>query len=238
MVTLEVGNEDSGICNFLVHESVLCGLAFFKSTLQGGSKETSAKLIKMPEDDPIFVACLVEFLYSRNYQEPVFSVPEDDETYYKSLFKRKLYHARVVVLGEKYEFERLCNEAASYMRLGRITVYPEAASANDENLLEYVVQFYGMSGPSSALRVPKPNAIARSSTKPIVWDTRTAAIWIGRMWRDAVQRSLVEEAFRRCPDLAQDLLVLITSGFVDKFPNDCGRWDAEDHYLEGQAIYL
>ena len=164
-------------------------------------------------------------------------MPKGDDTHSKNLFMQKLYHARVLVLGEKYEFQRLCNEAASYMRLGRITVCPEVATTNDENLLEYIVQLYGMSEPSSALRVPRADDTAKSCTPmPIVWDTRTAAIWIGRMWKDTVRRPLVEEAFKRCPDLAQDLLVLIAGGFADKLPDDC--LSDGDPYLEGQAIYL
>ena len=98
MATLEVGNEDSGIYNFHVHESILCELDFFKATLQGGFKEASTKLIKMPEDDPLFMACLVEFLYHGNYQEPVSSAQKGDDC--KNAFMRKLFHARVFVLGE------------------------------------------------------------------------------------------------------------------------------------------
>ena len=123
------------------------------------------------------------------------------------------------------------------MRLRRITVYPEATTADNANLLEYVIQLYQMSGPSSALRIPKASDTARSCPEPIVWDSKTAATWIGRMWRDVVQRPLVEEAFKRCPDLAQDLLIMITSGFVDKLADECLR--EEDPFQElGQGIYL
>lgn len=216
VATLEVGNKDSGIRIFHVHESILCELDFFKAALKGGFKEASSKLIKMPEDDPIFMECFVEFLYGSNYQEPIHSVPEGRELPldYKYLFMRGLYHARVVVLGEKYSFEELYNKAARNMsRLG-IYINPGAATtANDVDFLEYIVQLYEMSGPSSVLRIPKTNDTVRSSTtKPIVWDAQTASRWVGRMWRDSVQKPLLKEAFKRCPDLAEDLLLMIASG--------------------------
>ena len=221
MVTLEVGScsEDPGIYKLHVHESILCELDFFKAALQGGFKEASTKVIKMPEDDPVLMASFVEFLYRGSYREPVPSEQKDDGAPLKELFTKKLYHARVLALAEKYTFQDLCNKAASSVRVLHTNIGANATAESDAYFLEYIVQLYEMSGPGSALRIPKTEDTASSPTtsmKPIVWNMENTALWIGRMWKNAAQRPLVEEAFERCSDLAQDLLIMIADGFVDK----------------------
>ena len=219
MVTLEVGSEDSGIYKLYVHESILHKLDFFKAALEGGFKEASTKIIKMPEDDPVLMTSFVEFLYSGDYQVQAAALTElkDDGAHLKKLFTQKLYHARVLALAEKYTLEGLCNRAGSYMRLLHTNLEANATAEGNAYFLEYVVQLYEMSGPGSILRIPKTVNTASppvTSPRPIVWNTGRAALWIGRMWRDKVQRHLVEEAFDRCPDLARDLLIIIADGFV------------------------
>ncbi|RPB20677.1 hypothetical protein L211DRAFT_852055 [Terfezia boudieri ATCC MYA-4762] len=218
MATLEVGSNDSGIYKFHVHESILCELNFFKAALRGGFKEASSRLIKMPEDDPVLITSFVEFLYSGDYREPALTELSGDEADIKKQFVQKLYHARILVLGEKYALQGLCNRAAEYMQLHSTKLEASATAGDNANFLEYIIQLYEMSGPGSALRVPKIEDTVTSPTfpKPIAWNTKRAGIWIGSMWNDALQRHLVEEAFKRCPDLAQDLLIMIASGFRDK----------------------
>ncbi|KAF8451231.1 hypothetical protein BGX38DRAFT_494220 [Terfezia claveryi] len=219
MVTLEVGSEDSGIYKFHIHESILCELNFFKAALRGGFKEASTKFITMPEDDPVLITSFVEFLYSGDYREPALTELNGDEANIKKQFVQKLYHARILVLGEKYALQGLCDRAAGYMQLHSTKLEASASAGDNANFLEYVIQLYEMSGPGSALRVPKiEDAVTSTPTfpTPIAWNMRGAGIWIGSMWKDAVQRRLVEEAFERCPDLAKDLLIMIAGGFCDK----------------------
>jgi len=239
MVTLEVGNRASGRYTFRVHESILCGLDFFKAALQGSFLEATTKLIKMPEDDPVFMAPFVEFLYSKDYQEPVLTEIKGDGAHLKKRFTQKLYHAGVLVLGEKYGLEGLCAVAVSYMRSTSTKLEASSTTGDNANFLEYVVQLYNMSAPGSALRIPKTEDTRVTVLKPIAWDTRRAGRWIGSMWKDEVQRPLVKEAFERCPDLAQDLLIMISSGLGNNAnsgakPSCKGKTVS----LEGQKIFF
>ncbi|KAF8427944.1 hypothetical protein EV426DRAFT_700033 [Tirmania nivea] len=77
-----------------------------------------------------------------------------------------------------------------------------AITAVNANFLEYVIQLYD--GPGSVLKIPKTKDTSTTlviSSKPIAWDTAKAAVWIGRMWKDAAQRPLLEGAFKPCPQL-------------------------------------
>lgn len=63
-VTLTVGPDKT---KFYANEEALCRLPFFKAALQGAFREAVEKTIDMPEDDPIAVAAMVEFLYTGRY---------------------------------------------------------------------------------------------------------------------------------------------------------------------------
>jgi len=204
-----VGDEGIGVYNFHVHESIICRVDFFRVALQGGFKEASTKLIKMPEDDPRAVACLVEFLYTGSYLEPVLTGEKGGLVDYKSVFIQELYHARVLVLAEKYCCQALCITAAKYLRRCGLKVYPPSYPTY---FLEYLIHLYDMSGPGSTLRIVKINDQGR--IRPDVWYLPAVARWIGVLWRDPVGRPLVEEASKRCPDLGEDIEMLRGRNFL------------------------
>ena len=210
-----MGNEVTGVYNFYIHESIICRLDFFRIALQGGFKEASTKLIKMPEDDPLFMACLVEFLYTGSYKEPEFTGGNGGGADYRDIFMRELFHARVLALGEKYGCQALCANAAHNIKWsGDISEYPAAHHAHR---LEYLVQLYEISGPGSALRIANINDHGRSFGRvPHVWDVSLAAYWIGDLWRDPVRRPLVEEAAERCPDLGEDIEMMRARNFFGR----------------------
>ena len=117
MVTLKVGNASTGIFSFQVHEPLLCKLKFFKAALQGGFKEASTRVIEMPEDDPVAMASSVEFLYTGDYTDLLPVVPEtpnpQSDVVKENIYGPKLYNARVIVIGEKYNYQALCQKAVT-----------------------------------------------------------------------------------------------------------------------------
>ena len=196
MATLEVGNQDIGVRIFHVRESLICQIDFFRAALRGGFKEASTKRITMPEDDPLHMACLLEFLCTGSYRVPHFSEEVGDLADDRRAWMRGLYHGGVMVLAEKYGFRSICWQAAA-----GVNVY----FRNLEDRLEYLVQLYEISGPGSSVRIIRSRS---SASLPRVWDPELQAEWIGSMWRCPMKRQLVEEASTRCPDFGEDIQVM------------------------------
>ena len=150
-------------------------------------------MLTMPEDDPLFIACLLEFLYTGSYQTPLFSEEYANLAKYK-VFMEGLYHARVLVIAEKYGFHDLCCEAA-----GNIKDCQDQYPGSDADRLEFFVQLYEMSGPGSALRLHPENPNHKPGVGVRIGHT------IISIWRNPINRDLVEEASQRCPDLEEDV---------------------------------
>jgi len=111
----------------------------------------------MPEDDPLFIACLVEFLYTGFYQKPLFGdeqfspvrgspQKERQDLYLCKVFMKALYHARVFAVAEKYGCQDLCCQASWEIKDCR-------ANGTDADELEFLVQLHEMPRPGSALRL-------------------------------------------------------------------------------------
>jgi len=122
----------------------------------------------------------------------------------------KLFHAQVFALGERYSYTELCNLAQRYVRKNLIYHGPQ--------LLEYMVAVYEMTGPKSAMRIP--NMFGEGGGKfqhGTAWGPNSMKKWVQSWWqhdggilgaRDGEGKLL--EAFERCPELARDLLVLVS----------------------------
>jgi len=177
-------------------------------------------MLTMPEDDPLFIACLLEFLYTGSYQTPLFSEEYANLAKYK-VFMEGLYHARVLVIAEKYGFHDLCCEAA-----GNIKDCQDQYPGSDADRLEFFVQLYEMSGPGSALRLHPENPNHKPGVGVRIGHTigpgsalrlhpenpnhkPGVGVRIGHtiisIWRNPINRDLVEEASQRCPDLEEDV---------------------------------
>lgn len=52
---------------FQASEAILCRLPFFRAALRGEFREATDKIVALPDDDPVLVASLLEFLYLGSY---------------------------------------------------------------------------------------------------------------------------------------------------------------------------
>ncbi|KAF8472170.1 hypothetical protein BDZ91DRAFT_791186 [Kalaharituber pfeilii] len=123
---------------------------------------------------------------------------------------RKLFHAHVYVLGEKYDCPGLRELAARNIRA--CPLY------KNHDRLDYWVSVYEMTGPGSALRM-------RSSTRAegefYALEPDMTRRWVAELWKDEGERGptglgggqrgggKLGEACERCPDLARDLLAVV-----------------------------
>ncbi|KAL0634826.1 hypothetical protein Q9L58_006259 [Maublancomyces gigas] len=93
---------------FRTSQCILCRLPFFRAALQGGFLEASDQRITMPEDEPQFVAALIEFLYTGSYTYPYRASREiGGETAVKLLtpvtgLEEGVYHVGVYTTAQKY----------------------------------------------------------------------------------------------------------------------------------------
>ncbi|KAF8472169.1 hypothetical protein BDZ91DRAFT_717373 [Kalaharituber pfeilii] len=179
----------------------------------------------MPSDDPEIVSKLLEFLYTDNYTplEVPSSVFSSSNPQYSSeplrlqernndrrTFIIKLFHAHVYALAEKYSYQPLCELAASRVRQNLIYLGPQ--------LLEYMVGVYEATPRTSAMRIA--NLMRGGEGKFVhgtAWDPDSMRHWVSTWWRADggfeganEEGGIMVEAFKRCPELARDLLVLVS----------------------------
>jgi len=167
----------------------MCQIDFFRAALQGRFKEASTKLIKMPEDDPLCIACLVQFQYTHCYPNLLVSKEQGNLN-----FLSGVYHARILAVAEKYGCHDLFRLAAHI-----IWCYQLGYSGLD--WLELQIELYEISGDGSPLRLD-PKGTSRGSD---VWDNGTHGQIIKHIWEDPATRHLIDEASQRCPDLGSDI---------------------------------
>lgn len=212
---LVVGNENTSVQELHAHESILCQLPFFRKALQGNPKGASAKIVRMPEDDPEIVGALVEYLYKGDYNSSdsraailkakstsLKSESNVQRTPLEAKVWRKWFHARVYVLGEKYGYRDLCYLAKRKIHGLRIILDKSTAGL----FVEYLMMIYEIAGPQSGLRI----RWSAESTVLLRWDSRECARWVGSVWHDINEGKQIQEAFARCPELAVDMLRLIS----------------------------
>ena len=137
LVKLEVGVEK---VIYYANENELCKLSFFRAALQGGFKESSEKIIRLPEDDPDAVAILIGYLYTGTYVAKESDLFEISQPYMEAIL-----YVKVHVLAEKYGCEELSN-----------TIRGELNTKNrlsDRMRLELWATIYRTSQPTSMLRI-------------------------------------------------------------------------------------
>lgn len=110
VVILTVGVDE---IEFHAYEDLLCQLSFFRAALRSGFKETTDKKISMPEDEPLVIAALIEYLYVGNYTYTYGrdlgsveknNVPPPD-------MKEGSFHLRVYATSFKYDCQGLAQAA-------------------------------------------------------------------------------------------------------------------------------
>lgn len=102
VILLQVGSTP---VTFRAYEDIICRLPFFRAALQGGFREATDKIVKMPDDEPDVVASLLEFLYVGSYtytfdSEATTDAPPRD-------IDEASFHVRLHALARKYDCEAL-----------------------------------------------------------------------------------------------------------------------------------
>lgn len=64
IITMVVGRDQR---LFAAHEDVLCRSPFFATNLKGQFFDAGAKKVKLPDEEPEILSCLLEFLYKGDY---------------------------------------------------------------------------------------------------------------------------------------------------------------------------
>lgn len=112
IITLDIGPKKTRL---RAYEAILCRLPFFRAALQGEFKEATEKAITMPEDEPVTVGALIEFLYTGGYTYAFKSqeTPDTDETgdIPVSDFTQGSFHVAVYAVANKYGCQELAERA-------------------------------------------------------------------------------------------------------------------------------
>lgn len=64
VTTLDIGPDR---LELHAHENTLCKLPFFRAALKKSFRESQSTSIAMPEDAPMMVSALIQYLYTGNY---------------------------------------------------------------------------------------------------------------------------------------------------------------------------
>jgi len=193
---------------YYADEEVLCKLPFFALALREGYRETVTKVINMPDDDPELVQCLLQYLHTGEYP-----LPESVQVYAAKGCKKearmrvKLFHTSVLVLADKYMCVGLSRLAA--LNLRKIVLSPMS-------FVNYMVSVYEMTAPGSPLRIGyfvdygyKDELLVVHPQWTISSHTRAS---ITRLLESQSTEDRFIDALDRCPQLAIDLLSLISKG--------------------------
>lgn len=110
-----------GAVKFQAHHSILTQLPFFRAALNGEFREASEKAITMPEDEPVAVSALIEFLYTGGYTYTYHANatprPLTDTTDIPvSDLKQGSFHVSVYAVAAKYDCPTLAGAAAAKFR--------------------------------------------------------------------------------------------------------------------------
>lgn len=193
---------------YYADEEVLCKLPFFALALREGYRETVTKVINMPDDDPELVDCLLQYLLTEEYR-----LPSSMEVYTTKGCKKetrmrvKLFHTSVLVLADKYMCMGLSRLAA--LNLRKIVLSPMS-------FVNYMVSVYEMTAPGSPLRIGyfvdhgcRDELLIVHPQWTISSHTRAS---ITRLLELQSTEDRFVEALDKCPQLAIDLLCLISKG--------------------------
>lgn len=200
---------DASTVKYTIDEDILCKLPFFAGALREGFRETVTKLVNMPEDDPELVICLLQYLHTGDYVTPPSSISAESTASRKKevRLQRKLFHTSVFILADKYMCIGLCKLAALNIR--KIVLSPMS-------FVNYMVAVYEMTPPGSRLRISyfveygyRDELLVIHPQWTISSHTRAS---ITRLLEAQSTEDKFVEALDRCPQLAVDLLSLISKG--------------------------
>lgn len=107
MITLYIGPDR---LELHAHEDTLCKLPFFRAALKGSFRESHTKSIAMPEDAPIMVSALIEYLYTGNYTYTydLGSAKLNDESGVPvATLTEGQYHVGILGVASKYDCQEL-----------------------------------------------------------------------------------------------------------------------------------
>lgn len=179
------------------HEDTLCTLPFFRAALKKyGFQESLTKSIEMPEDKPIMVSALIEYLYTGNYTY-VYDSAKAELQKETGMPIRDLtegqYHVGVFVIASKYDSQGLAE-----MTVGNFeAVLPELGCV-DKLRLWRTAYCEG----TDLKRWRKSLERCHSSEGLVTWVQE-----LFEKYRDEIDQVIAES-----PELASDLLRLATRG--------------------------
>ncbi|KAF8440649.1 hypothetical protein BGX38DRAFT_1205621 [Terfezia claveryi] len=195
---------------YYVSEDVLCKLPFFALALRAGYRETITKVVNLPEDDPELVRCLLQFLHTGEYEVPP-SVEENTDTQNdcnkEPQIQLKLFHTSVLIIADKYLCAGLSRLAAINVR--KVVLSPMA-------FVHYMVSVYEMTPRGSRFRIGYFAAYGFQDELLIIhpqWTTSShTRASISRLLSPQSAQEEFASALDQCPQLAIDLLSVITKG--------------------------
>lgn len=220
MVTLIVGpsSPTQQAVEFYVHKESLLKIPFFAAALKSGFLESKTQTIKLPEDNPEIVAKLIEFLETGNYNidleiasptivdpsQPALSAPAVAGAFIRE-HHRRLFHASVFLLAEKYDCKRLQERA-----MENWTPQPK----DKWELLEFWISLYQSSPPQSGLRITNMMDHELFIHGPGVQSTQE---WIWSLWLDdgaatgaRNNEGRLLDMVKNVPELARDLMICMS----------------------------
>lgn len=192
VIILTVGVEE---ITFHVYEDLLCCLPFFRAALQSGFKETADKKIRMPEDEPVIIAALIEYLYVGNYTYTYgrdLDVTQTNNTPPPDLMEG-LFHLQVYATAFKYDCQGLAEAALGSV----IYVLQQLEGIVVVQLLK---EAYNRSCGTALLEAGEDISAFKGRLPEIL---KRAYVTHGEDMKDLIHE---------CPDLANDLLRLAVSG--------------------------
>ncbi|RPB28788.1 hypothetical protein L211DRAFT_844863 [Terfezia boudieri ATCC MYA-4762] len=195
---------------YYVPEDVLCKLPFFALALRAGYRETLTKVVNLPEDDPELVRCLLQYLLTGEYQVPP-SVEANTRTQNgdnkEPRIQLKLFHTSVLIIADKYLCDGLSRLAAINVR--KVVLSPMA-------FVHYIVSVYEMTPRGSRFRIGYFAAYGFRDELLIIHPQWTSSSHtrasILRLLSPQSSEDEFAGALDRCPELAIDLLSVMTKG--------------------------
>lgn len=160
-------------------------------------REASEKLILMPEDNPAHVSALIEFLYTGNYTymyDPSVAPVPEGSTMPAGDIMEGMFHAGVHVLAVKYGAAKLV--ARAIKNFGAVSGALDSINA----LRLWKAVYIG-----GLLELP------RHSKDCELWrNGQGMSTWVKQLFAEHGEE--MDETVLECPQLAGDLLRIVTGG--------------------------
>lgn len=193
ITTLYVGQAR---VEFHVHQDTLTKLQFFRAALQGQFKEGLENAISMPDDDPIHMSAMIEFLYMGHYTyayDPTSVLPREGTDAPVGDLAEGLYHLGVYVVASKYDCPKLSELAVANFK----------SVANELDPIS-TLRFW-KAAYAEDLHLPR-------TSEEFTENCRGEGLvpWVTGLFEQHCEE--LEETILTCPQLACDLLRIATIG--------------------------